>query len=470
MKSIRRQLTLTMLCGFGLLLVFSSLTIYFLTRIALLSEFDSVLRAKALTVMSLAEQGRDGIQVEIPYALFEGTPDDENLLFYELWQTNGAVCARSKSLKDANLPFRFGAGTEPVYWNFTLLNGIPGRGIGLKFVPQEEDEDEKKITPIEAVVVVAADRRSLDQTLGILGAVLVVSGLLTMIVTIPLVNISLRRSHAPLEQLAQQAAAINANSLATRFPVDSMPEELRPIAGRLNDLLQRLESSFERERRFSADIAHELRTPLAELRTLAEVELAWPEGEPSEKHRETLNIALQMEAMVTRLLDLARSEDGNLSLKIELVRIAPLIDEIWRPLARKAGEKQLVFNSSVAPDATILTDRALFRSILANLLSNTVEYTPKNGRGEIQWNAETKELVISNLVHDLTAADMPHLFERLWRKDKSRTDREHCGLGLVLCQKFAELLGLDLKATLDNGVLTISLAPRDGASRQGGRS
>ena len=465
MKSIRRQLTLTMLCGFGLLLVFSSLTIYFLTRIALLNEFDLVLRAKALTVMSLAEQGQKGIQVEILYGLFQGTPDDENLLFYELWQTNGTVCARSKSLNAANLPLRFGMATEPVYWNFNLPNGIPGRGIGLKFVPQAKDEDEKKITQVEAIVVVAADRRSLDRTLGILGAVLVVSGLLTIIITIPLINISLRRGHMPLEQLAQQAAAINANSLKARFPVDSMPEELHPIADRLNDLLQRLESSFERERRFSADIAHELRTPLAELRTLAEVELAWPEGEPSEKHRETLNIALQMEAMVTRLLELARSEDGKISLKLEPVQIAPLIDEIWRPLARKAGEKQLVFNSSVAPDATILTDRALFRSILANLLSNAVEYTPKDGCGEIRWNAGINELTISNTVHDLTTADMPHLFERLWRKDKSRTDREHCGLGLILCQTFAELLGLDVKTKLENGTLILLLIPRGASQR-----
>ena len=456
-----------MLCGFGLLVVFSSMTIYFLVRLALLDEFDSVLRAKALTIMSLAEQGRDGIQVEIPYSLFQGTSDDENSLFYELWQTNGVVCARSKSLRDSNLPLRFDGATGPLFWNFNLPNGLPGRGIGLKFFPPVEDEDEKKITQVEAVAVVAADRRSLDRTLDILAAVLVVSGLLTIIVTIPMVNISLRRGHAPLEELARQAAAIDAKSLKSRFPVDSMPEELRPIAGRLNDLLQRLESSFERERRFSADIAHELRTPLAELRTLAEVELAWPEGESSEKYRETLNIALQMEAMVTRLLELARSENGKIPLKFESVQIALLVDEIWRHLARKTEEKQLVFNFNVAPDATMVTDRTLFRSVLANLLSNAVEYTPKNGHGEIRWSDETKELAISNTVHDLTAADMPHLFERLWRKDKSRTDREHCGLGLVLCQTFAELLGLGLNAKLENGTLTISLVPRENAGQSG---
>lgn len=359
---------------------------------ALLSEFDSTLRAKAFTVMSLAEQGRHGIQVEMPDASFAGTAGDESSLFYELWQTNGTICVRSKLLNDFNLPFRFNTTTEPVYWNFNLPNGFPGRAIGLKFVPQAEEEDEKAITSVEAVIVVATDRRSLDRTLDILGAVLIASGLLTIIITLPMVRISLRRGHAPLDELARQAAAINADSLKARFPVDSMPEELHPIAERLNNLLQRLESSFERERRFSADIAHELRTPLAELRALAEVELAWPEGEPSEKHRETLSIALQMEAMVTRLLELARSESGKIPLAFEPVQIAPLIEEVWQPLAARAKEKHLVFNFDVTPGSIIQTDRPLLRSILANLLSNAVEYTPGGGSGEVKWKADAKEL------------------------------------------------------------------------------
>jgi two-component system sensor histidine kinase QseC len=275
---------------------------------------------------------------------------------------------------------------------------------------------------------------------------------------VPVVNFSLRRGHAPLGRLARQAAAITADSLQTRFPVDSMPEELRPITSRLNDLLGRLEESFERERRFSADLAHELRTPLAELRSLAEVELAWPETEDAEKHRETLDIALQMEAMVTRLLEMARGENRKIPLQSETVLMAPLLDEVWQPLAGRAERKQLAFTFNVPPDAVLQTDRTLFRSILANLLANAVEYTPQNGRGEINWKMDTGELTVSNTVHDLDAADVPHLFERLWRKDKSRTGGEHCGLGLALSRTFAGLLGFDLKAEFDNGqILTLHL-------------
>jgi two-component system sensor histidine kinase QseC len=456
MKSIRGHLTWTILLGFGLLLVLSSLAVYFLTRNALLKEFDAGLWAKAQAIIPLAEQGQDGIQVEAPNALFQTSKDFQEPPVYEVWQAGGHAVARSESLKDTSLPLRFGSLDKPAFWNLDLPNGNDGRAIGLKFSPKAEDEDAKKLEPREAVLVVAADRESLNQTLSILATVLAVTALLTIIITVPLVSISLRRGHAPLGQLARQAAAITADSLQTRFPVDSLPKELQPITARLNDLLGRLESSFERERRFSADLAHELRTPLAELRALAEVELAWPEGADPEKHREILDIALQMEAIVTQLLEMARCENGKSPLHFESIPVAPLMEEVWRPLAETAKTKQLDFQFHMPPDATIQTDRVLFRSILVNLLSNAVEYTPPSGRGEIRWHGETAVLTVSNTVHDLTAADVPHLFERLWRKDESRTGRDHCGLGLALSRTFADLLGLDLKAEF-KGEKTLTL-------------
>ncbi len=461
MKSIRRRLTLTLLPGFALLLLASSSAIYYSTRAALLGEFDAGLRAKALTIMSLTEQGQDGIQAELPETFFRDSNNDGSPQFYELWQTDGKIRARSASLKDTDLPRQFGSPSAPMFWDLSLPGHSAGRAIGLKFSPKVEDDTAKRSAPLEAIVVVAADRRSLDATLNTLATVLVVAGLLTICITVPVVNFSLRRGHAPLGHLSQQAAAISADSLQTRFPADGIPDELQPITARLNDLLGRLEESFARERRFSADLAHELRTPLAELRSHAEVELAWPEGGESEKHRETLEIALQMEAMVTRLLDLARCENGKISLQNESVSVASLVEEVWRPLAGKAKGKGLAVNFTVATDARLQTDRALFRSILVNLFSNAVEYAPPGGRVKIAWRGEAAEFTVNNTVGDLTAADVPHLFERLWRKDKSRSGNEHCGLGLALSREFAALLGFNLTARLSGEkMLTLSLEAR----------
>ena len=443
-----------MLIGFGLLLAGSGAAIYLVTRVSLVREFDAGLRAKAVTIMSLAQQGEDGLQVDMP----DGLRNIEMPQYFELWQTNGTLCLRSASLQGSDLPFRFGAPPAPAIWNLKLPNGRHGRAIALKFQPETDDEDGPPAAPTEAVLVVAGDRQSLDQTLNILAAVLGMTGLLTILVTVPLVKFSLRRGHASLDQLATRAAAINASSLSARFPEAALPEELQPIAICLNDLLRRLETSFERERRFSADLAHELRTPLAELRALAEVELTWSDGKPLEEHRATLDIALRMSALVERLLELARSETGKISLHLEPVPLLPLVEEIWRPLAPKANARQLAFHRHVPAGTMLETDPALLRSILTNLLGNAVEYAPPNGQVEVRWHDDLR-LSISNSVQDLTEADIPHLFERMWRKDKSRTGNEHCGLGLTLSRTFAGLLGYHLTAHFENGNrLTISLA------------
>jgi signal transduction histidine kinase len=463
MKSIRGRLALTIMSGFGSLLILCGLAVYFLTRAALLDEFDAGLRAKAQTIMSQAEQGKDGIQLDLADAIIGETNADLNSEFFQVWNTNGTVVTRSPSLRNADLPFRSGPPAKPVFWDLDLPGDRDGRAIGLRFRPNTEDEEAKRLPQVEAIIVVAADSESIDRTLGILEVVLAATGLLTIAITVPLVRFALRRGHAPLDELSRQAAAITAGSLQTRFPVDSMPEELIPITKRLNDLLGRLEESFERERRFSADLAHELRTPLAELRSLTEVELAWPEGGNPEKHRETLDIALQMEAMVNRLLELARSEDGKITLQLETIPLAGLVEDAWRPFAAKAKARQLIFLFDVPPEAKLETDRALFRSILSNLFSNAVDYTPEAGRVEIKWNPAGCELAISNTVHDLTPADLPHLFERLWRKDKSRTGGDHCGLGLVVSRSSAGLVGLDLKAEFTSEqTLCISLRPSSG--------
>jgi two-component system sensor histidine kinase QseC len=461
MKSIRRHLTLTLVIGFTLLLSAGSLAIYFVTRSALLHEFDVSLRTRALTLIALAEQSEHRVKIEFPdeprRQLEESMPSE----FYELWLTDGTISDRSKSLRDANLPRHFGSLAEPVYWNLDLPAGFAGRAIGLTFSPRMEDEELGRGASLEAILVVAADRRSLDRTLTVLACVLLTTGLLTILLTLPMVKCSLRRGHAPLDRLARQAANITADSLKNRFPVDSMPEELLPITTRLNDLLGRLEASFQRERRFSADLAHELRTPLAELRAHAEVELEWGEKEEAEKHHETLGIAMQMEAIVTRLLEMTRCEDGKFPLQLEPVPLAALVEDAWRSHAASATRKDLVVSFNIHTNAVIHTDRTLFRSILTNLFSNAVEYTPQRGHVEIGWRSDSSELAVSNTVHDLTVDDVSHLFERLWRKDKSRTGCEHCGLGLSLSQAFAELLGLNLTATFSNETtLTLALRKR----------
>jgi len=272
-----------------------------------------------------------------------------------------------------------------------------------------------------------------------------------------------RSGLAPVNLIAEQAAAIEAHSLGKRFPADAMPAELHPICKRLNDLLARLEASFDRERRFNANVAHELRTPIAELRTLAEVNLQWPEDAAATRQafQEALQIALQMETLVTSLLAIVRCESGKQPLNREPVALAGLIETIWQPLAVRAAAKQFAVRVDLDRACQLHTDRAMLQSIVTNLLANAVAHTPPRGTVHIRLQQTVGEFTftVANTTDNLTAQDIPHLFERFWRKDPARSDSQHSGLGLAVAQTFAQALGLRLGAQLIAAdTLTLELA------------
>jgi two-component system sensor histidine kinase QseC len=272
-----------------------------------------------------------------------------------------------------------------------------------------------------------------------------------------------------LDQLAEQAAGITAESLGTRFPTETLPGELTPISCRLNDLLGRLEQAFERERRFSADLAHELRTPIAELRSFAELALKWPEAREAQTDREVLGIALQMEGMVTRLLALLRSEHGRLPVTREPVVPEPLVTGLWKGFAERAATKQLRFACQMTGPAELETDPVLLRSILTNLLDNAVEYTPCGDLVELNYRGENDRFTfqVANTTEHLIPADVNKLFDRFWRKDAARSNNEHSGLGLSLSKAFAQVLGLELTAALDGeSRLIITLSGNTGTLHQ----
>jgi two-component system sensor histidine kinase QseC len=284
---------------------------------------------------------------------------------------------------------------------------------------------------------------------------------LLLAVTAVVVPRVLSRELSPLHQLADQAARISADSLATRFPTEALPGELTPISSRLNDLLGRLEQYFERERRFSADLAHELRTPIAELRSMAELALKWPEAREAQADREVLAIAMQMEGIVARLLALLRSEQGQLSVVRENVALGPLLERVWQPLAKKAAGKQLDVARDLPDTECIETDPVLLRSILSNIMDNAAEYSPSGGIVRIAAVVVggTFTLEVTNTVEHLSPDEVPKIFDRFWRKDAARSNNEHSGLGLSLSRAFAQVLGYELTAAMNHeSLLTLSLS------------
>lgn len=461
MKTIRQELTRKLLLAAGLLLGAGCVTVYVCARAALQGEFDAGLHAKAQALATLTEQKASRLEMDFSdehMPAFEKGGAD----FFELWDAEGRTVERSRSLRDGHLPFRHGTLEKPVFWNLRLPEDQSCRAVGFRFRPQHADRQPTSISPPIATLVVASERRGLDRTLATLQLVLAGCGLLMLAATAVVVPRVLRRELKPLQTLAAEAAQIDASKLSARFATQGLPGELAPIAARLNELLARLEDSFERERRFSSDVAHEFRTPVAELRSLAELAIKLPDTRAADADHETLAIALHLESILTHLLALARGEGGGLPVQCKRVELAALLQDVCDPFREKAKARELDFKVSVPASAEVDTDPVLLGSIVRNLVDNAVAYTPRGGAVEVEAAAANGRpaLRVVNTTDGLEERDLPHLFERFWRKDAARTDDGHTGLGLSLARAFAQALGCELTAGFAGPArLVLTLAP-----------
>jgi two-component system sensor histidine kinase QseC len=458
MNSIRRNLTRTLVFAILVLAAAGWGAVYLSARFAVIDQFDVALAAKAQAIETLTKAMPGGAEVGFTDRYFRGFDNHRPEDFFEIWDDEGHSLARSESLGDAHLTERAGLTSRAKFYTMPIPNGEAGRAMGLTFVPKPI----KGPTPALPIfhLVVVSDRDHLDDNLELLASLAAGCGVALIGVTLLLIPRVLRSGLEPLHDLGEKAAAIDSSSLASRFPIDDLPVELHPIAVRLNDLLARIEHSFERERRFSADLAHELRTPLAELRSTAECAIKWPESRTGRVDKETLAIALQMEGMVGHMLALARSEQGQLKAGREPIRLGELVQQRWERIEPKARDRGFSTEvERVAPNALSLGtplpfsetaspigDLVLVRSIVDNLLENAVEYAAPGGL--IQVFVSETALTVSNTVADFRAEDVGRLFQRFWRKESARSGGQHVGLGLTLSLAFAQAMGWTLSATL----------------------
>jgi signal transduction histidine kinase len=456
MTSVRRHLTRALLGTALALGGTGAVVMYFAARDVAIDQFDSILRAKSLAVSTLTSSTDSGVQVTFTDHFFRGFDDHNPRDFFEIWDLAGRPLARSESLGHGDLPRPSRLAEKASFWTQRLPSERPGRAIGFVFAPRVAGV-RRSGPPV--FLVVASDSSELNEDVWQLVTIALVTGVGLIGATFWLIPLALRQGLRPLERLGEQAAAIDSHSLATRFPVSDLPEELRPIASRLNDLLGRIEASFDRERQFSADLAHELRTPLAELRTLVECSVQWPETRDPGEHQEILAISGQMEGIVAHLLALARGEEGQLPVHLVQLPADQLVRERWARLAGRAVARGLTADLNLEP-SPVTADPALLQSILDNLLENAVEYSAVPGVLRISVRTETggTAITLENPAPHLAPEDLPRLFERFWRKEAARTGGVHVGLGLSLARVFAEAMGWKLVAAMKTpGMLTLTL-------------
>jgi len=379
----------------------------------------------------------------------------QNPEYYQVWDEDGETVAKSPSLEGDRLTPPSGMNDGVTFFDTSLPQEQVVRAIAFPFVPRRQDGDLAVPAGERVVLVIARTRAELDHTLATLRYSLLISGLLLLVSAAIMVRFSVQSGLRPLAALAHQATSIDANTLSSRFSTGPTTEELQPICSRLNELLDRLQSAFDREKRFTSDVAHELRTPIAELRSLAEVGLRSAasmhgQEEVSSYLDDVLAIATQMERLVNSLLMLVRCESGQQLINLDHVQIDALLDESWRSLAETAQERGLIVHFQIPEDVAETTDPVLLGAVLTNLLSNAVAYTPRGGKIQVSLTEDRsgRTLQVVNTNNQLTQEDLTHVLEPFWRKDQARSETSHSGLGLCVALRLTTLLGMSLTVDL----------------------
>ena len=256
-----------------------------------------------------------------------------------------------------------------------------------------------------------------------------------------------RHGIRPIEQMAETARRITSTNLRERIQAEGYPSELASLAGTFNEMLERLQESFERISKFSADIAHDLRTPVNNIRGEAEVALA--RARTIEEYRDVLESSLEeavrLSELIGDLLFLARAESPLTELRLENADMAEVLTTVrdYYEAAAADAEVFLAATQSAKPVFADI-DRSMMLRAVSNLVSNAIAYTPRGGSVTMAVSSSGSEIniAVSDTGKGIPAEALPRVFDRFFRVDASRSQISGgTGLGLAIVQSITALHG-----------------------------
>lgn len=256
--------------------------------------------------------------------------------------------------------------------------------------------------------------------------------------------IAVRHGHKPLHQMVDQISRISSHELNTRLDPDSVPVELTELAMSFNELLQRMEEAFNRLSNFSADIAHELRTPITNLMTQTQVSLS--QTRSAEVYREILYSNMEeyerMAQMISDMLFLAKADNGQQPPNIETINLNNEVHNLFEYYEVWAEEHRVTL--ALEGDAQVQGDRLMLRRALSNLLSNAIRHTPADSSVKVKISRTENEITITlqNPGTPISVEHLSKLFDRFYRPDPSRQrSGDGAGLGLAIVKSIVEAHG-----------------------------
>lgn len=421
------------------LLVFA--TIYFVVLTTGYNHLDKDIILEKDEVINNLDWHRDSIIInKMPeWDEAEHNKIEVNPTFLQIVDLKGQVVFHSKNLLTDRFPFHPGIKQE-----FFYDDELSDQKIRLGQFPIF-NEDNKVIGQL----TIAISRQESYIMLHNLIWVLILSFPVVLIVLYLASSIAAAQAIAPVHQLIRTASGISGSTLGTRLELPPRRDELFELTETINALLSRIEISLVKQKQFTSDASHEIRTPLAAIRGTLEV-LGRKARDPEvyqEKIKEVIHQVDRLDNLLDQLLQLARMESGSTAAHLETIQTASLITLLRDKWKIAAQDEHISIVLKTDDDSTIQADKTFMDIILDNLISNAIKYGRPNGHVYITWHGPSRSLEIKDDGPGIPAEHLPHIFDRFYRVDASRSSSvKGIGIGLSIVKKLCDLQHITIAA------------------------
>lgn len=467
--SIRWRLTLWYGAVLASVLILFGVTVYLMMRHVLLSRVGQGMSMESTEVAQEIGRSSDlaslGAWLDRRFARHPGYD-------IQVSTPRGRTLFRSERIGDTGLP----TPAEPPAAEHPTFESIAGHSGHARLLTRTVPGPDGPLV-LQVATSIAADEHELGELL----TVLLLAGPLALSLALAGGYLLARGALAPVDRIAAEADRITATRLDRRLEAPNPSDELGRLATTLNGMIARLERSFEEIRRFTADAAHELRTPLAVMRNVAEVALRSPR-EP-EHYRAVLSEMLEEVERLTRLAEqllfLCREDAGLVPLVMQDLRLDDLACDAAQHMGVVAEAKGLTLRIGTLAPCRVRGDSDQLRRLIFNLLDNAIKFTPPGGVVgvdiEANWSGGDALLSVRDTGIGIAPEHIPHVFERFYRVDPARgQESPGTGLGLAISRSIAAAHGgaIRLESAKGEGTrisLTLPTIASDAATQPNGR-
>jgi heavy metal sensor kinase len=437
---------------------FSS-ALYLLARTHLSRQLQTRLDSALDTLVAAAELKSDVVEWEPAERRLDFSIDVPNdRLIWQVADLQGKVIARSASMQAKESLNDLAINRDAGDWRIGRREIRPLIGAPPSKLPGDPgDRAENLHSGLNVTVALAL--APMQATLTTLALTLTAASLAVFLLSLLATRWVCRRGLAPLRKMAQKARSMDSADLSERLPMHRTRDELEDLAGSFNGLLNRLQESFERQRRFTGDASHQLRTPLAAV--LGQIEVAQRRDRSAEEYRQTLQSvhaqAAQLHRIVEALLFLARADSDAHLPSAERIDVSSWLNECLESWKMHSRYKD--FRTYVGGDlGHVWGQPVLLGELLNILLDNACRYSPPGTLIHLraERNGTGVHLDVTDHGPGIAAADAPQVFSPFFRSQNGRTtNQEGSGLGLSIAARLARAM---------RGSLSVSTAPGEGST------